>query len=187
MAGSLAPVGDCYTPADYPGPEVARATYRDLARWMAKAGADLLLLETHITLDEARIALKAAAHTGLPTLVSYLVDDRLNLWGGASLIAAVAAAEGGGAQGILVNCLTLPVAQKVVAALADATTLPFGVYANAGETQPSKEGTIHKAHSDEDFVVAARGWIALGAAFIGGCCGSTPRTIQALNRLLASP
>lgn len=187
VAGSLAPVGDCYTPADYPGPEVARATYRDLARWMAKAGADLLLLETHITLDEACIALKAAAHTGLPTLVSYLVDDRLNLWGGASLVAAAEAARQGGAQGILINCVTLAVAHKAVKALAEITTLPFGVYANAGRTQPSREGIIHQAHSDEDFVAAAREWIATGATMIGGCCGTTPDTIRALNRLLASP
>ncbi len=187
VAGSLAPVGDCYTPGDYPGPEVARATYRDLARWMARAGADLLLLETHITLDEARIALQAAAHTGLPTLVSYLVDDELNLWGGASLAAAAEVARAGGAQGILINCVTLAVARKAVEALAGTTTLPFGVYANAGRTQPTREGVIHQSHSDEEFVAAAREWIATGATMIGGCCGTTPDTIRGLSRLLASP
>ncbi|MCH7520283.1 MAG: homocysteine S-methyltransferase family protein [Candidatus Marinimicrobia bacterium] len=187
VAGSLAPVGDCYTPADYPGPDVAWATYRDLARWIAEAGADLLLLETHITLDEARIALEAAAPTGLPTLVSYLVNGELNLWGGASLAAAAEVARQGGAQGIMINCVTLAVANKAVKALAETTTLPFGVYANAGRSQPSREGVIRQRHSDGNFVAAAREWITSGASLIGGCCGTTPNTIRALNRLLASP
>ena len=187
VAGSLAPVGDCYTPDDYPGDDVARSTYRDLTRWMAEAGADLVLLETHITLDEARIALQAAAQTGLPALVSFLVDEELNLWGGPSLGAAAEAARQGGAQGVLVNCLTLAVAHEAVKALAETATLPFGVYANAGRSQPSREGVVHPTHSDENFVAAAREWIATGASLIGGCCGTTPDTIRALNRLIASP
>lgn len=184
VAGSLAPVGDCYSPADYPGPEAARATYDESAQWLAEAGVDLLLLETHITLEEAVLALAAAHRTGLPTWVSYLVDERLNLLGGASLPAAIAAAEGGGAQGVLINCVSLAVAHEAVQALAGATTLPFGVYANAGRTQPSREGIIHQTHSNEDFVAAARDWIAAGATMIGGCCGTTPETIRALAPLM---
>lgn len=185
VAGSLAPVGDCYTPGDYPGADIADRTYWELARWMAAAGTDVLLLETHITLEEMLIALKAAASTGLPALVSFLISEDLKLWGGASLREAVKAAEGEGARGILINCVTLPVARKGVEALTNLTTLPYGVYANAGRSQPSAEGSIEEYVPDEEFAAAARGWVDLGARIIGGCCGTTPHTIARLHRNLS--
>ncbi len=182
VAGSMAPVGDCYTPGDYPGADIARKTYRELAEWLAAAGADLLLLETHITLEEALIALAAATDTGLPVLVSYLINDDLKLWGGVSLSEAVRAAEEKGARGIMVNCVTLPVAQKGVEALSNLTALPYGVYANAGRSQPAAEGIIEEFVTDEEYATAARGWLDLGARMIGGCCGTTPHTITLLRR-----
>ena len=182
VAGSMAPVGDCYTPADYPSPEVAGTTYRELARWLADAGADLLLLETHIRLEEARIALEAATSTGLPVLVSYLINDDLRLWGGAALAEAVRVAEGEGVQGILVNCVTLPVARKGVEALSNLVSRPYGVYANAGRSQPSAEGAIKTYVPDEEYIAAAQGWADLGARMIGGCCGTTPHTIALLRQ-----
>ncbi len=186
VAGSLAPVGDCYDPAAYPGDTTARATYGQLAPWLAEDGADLLLLETQITLREARVALEAATTTGLPVLVSYLVDRHLRLWDGTPLPAAVQLAEHAGAHSVMINCVTLPVAAAAVEALASMARLPFGIYANAGRSQPSTEGVIEELLPDEEFVTAAAGWVAAGARFIGGCCGTTPATIKLLARRLAA-
>ncbi len=186
VAGSMAPVGDCYSPGAYPGDRVAAATYGELAGWLAHDGVDLLLLETHITLAEANIALRAATATGLPTLVSFLVDGALRLWGGAPLSAAIADAEQGGAQGVLINCVTLPVARLGVAALARMTSLPFGVYANAGRAQPTMEGTLDELVPDNEFLVDVDQWLAVGARMIGGCCGTTPATISALAQHLSN-
>lgn len=186
VAGSLAPVGDCYLPGDYPGADVARKTYRELARWLAAAGVDLLLLETHITLEEALLALAAAAGTGLPVLASCLINEDLQLWGGASLSEAVRFAEGEGAQGILINCVSLPLARKGVEALSNLTTLPYGVYANAGRSRPSAEGVIEEYVPDEEFGAAALDWLDLGARMIGGCCGTTPHSIAVLRRSVSS-
>ncbi|MFB0515442.1 MAG: homocysteine S-methyltransferase family protein [Candidatus Neomarinimicrobiota bacterium] len=186
VAGSLAPVGDCYNPGDYPGAETADITYRELARWLAEYGADVLLLETHITLAEALIAVQAAVKTGLPVLISFLIDEDLKLWSGdAPLSEAVRAAEGEGAQGILVNCVTLPVARQGVETIADLTTLPYGAYANAGRSRPSAEGSITELVPDEEFAAAAQEWIDLGARMIGGCCGTTPRTIALVHQKLS--
>ncbi len=184
VAGSVAPVGDGYTPGDYPGADIAQKTYRELVEWLAAAGADLLLLETHITLEEALIALAAATGTGLPVLVSFLINEDLKLWGGGSLSEAVRAAEGEGARGIMINCVTLPVTRKGIKALSNLTALPYGAYANAGRSQPSVEGALEELVTDEEYATAARGWLDLGARVIGGCCGTTPHTIAILHRLL---
>ena len=184
VAGSMAPVGDCYTVADYPGQEQADRTYRELAASLAAAGADLALVETHINLEEALLALDAAAAVGLPVMVSFLVDNHLRLWGGEPLTQAVAAVTNRGARAVLVNCVTLDIAQPAVAALADCATVPFGIYANAGHSQPALDGTITSLHSDEQFVDAALEWVRLGARLVGGCCGTTPATISLLRHRL---
>ena len=184
VAGSLAPVGDCYTVKDYPGRNVAHHTYRELCGWLAEAGADLALVETQINLEEALLALEAATAMGLPALVSFLVDEQLCLWTGTPLTKAVQAARERGASGVLVNCVTLDIAQKAAEHLAEITSLPFGLYANAGRSQPAVDGTMADLYPDEQFVAAALGWVRLGARLVGGCCGTTPATIRLLRRRL---
>lgn len=184
IAGSLAPVGDCYTPSDYPGRDIAQDTYKELAQWLATTGVDLLLLETHIMLEEAHIALETCRDTGLPVLVSYLIDEDMKLWAGASLIEAVKVAEGEGAQGIMINCVTLPIALKGVETLSRVTKLPYGVYANAGHDKPVAGGSINRRVADEQYAFAARHWHDMGASMIGGCCGTTPSTITAICQQL---
>jgi homocysteine S-methyltransferase len=186
VAGSLAPVADCYTPADYPGRSIAENTYTELASWLHAAGADLLLLETHITFEEVQCALEAARQTGLPLWVSFLIDKEMCLWDGTPLRKAVTLAENKGAQAVLVNCVTLDIARKGVEQLGKVTSLPFGIYANAGITQPSVDGTIRDHVEDAAFAEAVQEWVAAGAHIVGGCCGTTPATIAALKSALYS-
>ena len=143
-------------------------------------------VNTDASATDLLIILQAFAGSEYPPAV-LLNEGYPGLLGGASLAAAAEVTRQGGAQGIMINCVTLAVANKAVKALAETTTLPFGVYANAGRSQPSREGVIRQRHSDGNFVAAAREWITSGASLIGGCCGTTPNTIRALNRLLASP
>ncbi|MFC1480858.1 homocysteine S-methyltransferase family protein [Candidatus Neomarinimicrobiota bacterium] len=180
VAGSIPPVGDCYTPADYPGAAVARKTYGELIPWIAEAGAQLFLLETHINLEEALIALDLATSTGLPVLVSFLVDSQMKLYSGTPLSTAVQAVESAGASGVLVNCITLPLTADAVTSLNATTSLPYGVYANGSISQPAIDGTITELETVENFLSAAAMWLQLGCTFIGGCCGTTPAIIAAL-------
>ncbi|MFC1618567.1 homocysteine S-methyltransferase family protein [Candidatus Neomarinimicrobiota bacterium] len=184
VAGSLAPVADCYTPNDYPGRIIAENTYTELSSWLLEAGVDLLLLETHITFEEVQCVLDAAQQTDLPIWISFLIDQDLCLWDGTPLQKAVALAEQKGAQAVLINCVTLDIAHNGVEALNTATSLPFGIYANAGHSHPSKDGTISEYVEDADFAAAAQSWVAAGAHIVGGCCGTTPTTISRLKATL---
>jgi len=186
VAGSMAPVADCYTPADYPGDASAESIYDELAHWLMEAGADMLLVETHITLAESALALERARTTGLPVAASFLVDESMRLWGGAPLQEAVRTAEAAGVAAILVNCVTLPTGAIALQALKELTRLPVGVYANAGLISPEKDGAIEKTYPDQEFVVAALQWVDAGAKLIGGCCGTTPATIKAVKEALST-
>lgn len=184
VAGSMAPMDDCYLPEKYPGKKVAREGYNLLASWLKDAGADLALVETQINLEEARLALQAAVNNGLAVIVSFLVDENQLLWSGGSLSEAIAMVEDEGAAAVMVNCLTLPLAGEAVKVLAENATLPFGVYANAGKSHPEIDGTIHEYYSDEAYTTSAGEWITAGARLVGGCCGTTPATLRKLQEVI---
>lgn len=184
VAGSMAPLDDCYLPEKYPGKKIAREEYNLLASWLRDAGADLALVETQINMEEARLALQAAVKNGLPAIVSFLVDENQLLWGGGHLSEAIAMVEREGAAAVMVNCLTLPLTSEAVKVLAENATLPFGVYANAGKSHPEIDGTIHEYYSDDDYTIFAGEWITAGAMLVGGCCGTTPATLRKLRGVI---
>ena len=44
IAGSIAPLEECYEPSLFPGQDIAIKEYRELARWLLEAGVDMLSL-----------------------------------------------------------------------------------------------------------------------------------------------
>src|SRR5690349_8204146 len=56
VAGSMAPLEDCYRPDLRPPPDVARREHEEHARELAGAGCDLLLVETVAASDEGLAA-----------------------------------------------------------------------------------------------------------------------------------
>ncbi|MCL4504529.1 MAG: homocysteine S-methyltransferase family protein [Chloroflexi bacterium] len=188
IAGSIAPVEDCYSPDLVPRDEsVLLAEHTALAQQLAEAGCDVLLLETMNTVREAAAAARAAAQTGLPVWVSFMLGHDNRLLGGESLHDAVAAVLPYRPQAVLLNCL--PVAQVsgalalLQAEVGAASGIRIGVYANAGhvgEQGWSMEGGVNP----QDYAAAAIEWQAAGASIIGGCCGTTPQHIRAVAERL---
>src|SRR5712671_3811569 len=63
VAGSIAPLEDCYRPDLRPLPAQASREHLEHARALAEAGCDLLLVETVAAADEGLAAVAAAAAT----------------------------------------------------------------------------------------------------------------------------
>ncbi len=72
VAGSIAPLEDCYSPHLVPPDAELAAEHAEMARCLAEAGVDVLLVETMNTIREARLAAEAARATGLPLMVSFV-------------------------------------------------------------------------------------------------------------------
>lgn len=181
VAGSMAPVEDCYTPGLVPAAAELDTEHGALARTLADAGVDLLLIETMNTVREAVSAARAAARTGKPLWVSFTLGEDGALLSGESLSSAVAAVRPFQPQAVLVNCV--PVAQIAAALtqlLVTAEGLPFGVYGNVGHVDDTVGWTLTDAVTPEQYAKAARGWRAQGASIIGGCCGTHPGHIRAI-------
>ena len=182
VAGSMAPLEDCYRPDLRPSPLQAHREHALQATVLREAGCDLLLVETVAAADEGLAALEAALSTGLPTWVSAQVAPGGTLPDGSELSAFFRAAAMAGAQALLVNCTPPDGIDLAMDALARCG-LPFGAYAHFGETDPACGWTEGPSLSPVEYAERASRWAARGALLLGGCCGTTPAHIAQLARL----
>lgn len=191
VAGSIAPVEDCYSPHLVPQDRaILLAEHTELAHTLAEAGCDLLLIETMNTVREAVAATQAAAATGLPVWASFMLGPDNHLLSGEPLRDAVRAVLPFGLQAVLVNCI--PVAQVAAALVAlrqaiapIAPGIRIGAYANAGHVDACGDWSMAQAVQPQDYARAAREWLDRGASIVGGCCGTTPEHVRALVALLS--
>jgi S-methylmethionine-dependent homocysteine/selenocysteine methylase len=189
IAGSIAPLDDCYLPTFETPPEVARAEHRAQAANLAAAGVDLIMVETMPTVTEAEIVLRAAVETGRPATVGFVcaMPDRgepVRLLSGETLDDAVARVSSLAPAAIFVNCAAPPVITAALRELRDLTTLPIGAYANVGHVDDGRGWSPDGGVTGERYAEYAAAWIALGARVVGGCCGTHPEHTAALRRLI---
>lgn len=181
VAGSLAPLEDCYRP-DL-SPRDPRPEHRAMARALAAAGVDLLLCETFPHVGEALIAVEEAAATGLPVWLALTAGPDGSLLTAKVVGEGARAAASRGARAVLVNCtaasLTLPYVEAIGEQLAGA--VPFGAYANAGGADEGW-GAADDPAAVARYLDFARAWVDCGATITGSCCGTGPAHIAALAR-----
>ena len=180
VAGSLAPLEDCYSPQN--SPANCRDEHRQMAEALAEEDVDVILCETFPHEQEALVAVEEAVRTGKPTWLALTAGPEGTLLSPETLRNTAKAARDRGATMLLVNCVAATKTQAYVEALADLGT-PFGAYANAGRFD---EGLGWGAASDgaPAYLRFALEWIRCGATLVGGCCGTGPLHIAALARAL---
>jgi len=182
IAGSMAPLEDCYRPDLVPPDAELREEHRELASRLARAGVDLILLETMGTIREALAACEAAVNTGKETVVSFTLDPKGNLLGGESLSDAVRTLERLSPAAFSLNCVAPRGLKEPVTTLRSLTKLPIFVYGNIGREEGDRHGWEFIRDIDEKaYASFAAEWITEGAAVVGGCCGTTPEYIRILK------
>ncbi len=184
VAGSLAPIEDCYRP-DLSPPD-PRPEHREMARALADAGCDLLLCETFPHVGEALVAVEEAAATGVETWLSLTAGPSADLLAPDAIGAGAEEAARRGARAVLVNCVPATRTLDFVRALRSAG-VPFGAYANAGAAD-ERIGWLSPEETDlaaERYADLAQGWVDAGATIVGACCGTGPKHTAALARRFA--
>ena len=190
VAGSLAPLEDCYSPELVPPQAECEREHSEMARHLASAGVDVILVETMNTIREAQAAVRAARATGLPVLASVVCRSDGRLFSGETVTAAVQALAGLGVAGLLVNCtpsatIHQPFAELRAAAASQPARVPLtGLYANIGHTDDITGWTSTQDVAPLEYAQLASGWLSQGANLVGGCCGTTPSHIAALRVIL---
>jgi homocysteine S-methyltransferase len=185
IAGSMAPLEDCYTPELTPSREDLLKEHYAYAKDLIEGGVDFLLLETMITLQETMAAVQAAEKLAFPFAVSFCVNQQGKLLGGETLEQAVKAVEPYNPLFIGINCVSPEVATQILQALREMTNRPLSVYAQGDGGPDDKQGwEFTEEKNREHYVTRARQWIEEGAQVIGGCCGTNPAYIERLRALL---
>ncbi len=185
IAGSVSPLEHCYHPELAPRGDDGYAEHLESVRLLTEAGVDLLVIETMNTIDEARAALRAARTSGLDVVVGFCCARGGRLLSGESVREAVQTLDPLAPTAYAINCTPPPLTTRAVADLATATATPFGAYANVGEWSDGTWARVFGAEFIFDvdpgmYLQHAMSWRDLGAAFIGGCCGTGPEHVRRL-------
>jgi S-methylmethionine-dependent homocysteine/selenocysteine methylase len=181
IGGSFAPLEDCYEPSFVPNATELAHEHGQLAQWLADDGVDFLLAETINALTEAKAMASAAEATGLPYIVSFVVDPDAKLLDGTLILDAIKETNGNNCIGFGINCRPIDVLDSAYSKLAsykgNLSLYPNGIgrpHDDLGWRFDNNEDSIEK------FVSTALRWKNNGAKMIGGCCGTTPDYISAL-------
>ena len=181
IVGSLGPTGRFIVPLGDLEFEDAYQSFYEQAKTLADAGADYLLFETCIDIQEMRAGLLAAKDaTSLPIIcqLSYSEDGRTVT--GTDPQTAAITLEALGADIIGVNCSLGPQELvPIVKTLAENCSVPISVLPNAGMPRLENGKTIFPM-GPEEFASWGAKLVAAGATYLGGCCGTTPAHIKAL-------
>jgi S-methylmethionine-dependent homocysteine/selenocysteine methylase len=185
VAGSLSPLEDCYRPDLVPENSALAREHSAQARFLAEAGVDLLLAETHNTVREAVAAARAARETGLPFVVSMVTDGSGRLLSGEPLSEAAEELLPLEPDALGINCVPAGRLAGDLAALAAAAPgRLLAAYGNLGLPAEGPGWTFTDELAPEDYAREAARWLGLGARIVGGCCGTTPAHTQALRTAL---
>ena len=185
VAGSMGPTGGFIKPLGELDFDEVYQNYYEQAKALATAGADYILIETCIEIQEMRAALLAAKDAcDLPVIcqLSFSEDGRTVTGTDPQSAAIILSAMG--ADVIGANCSLGPEQLvPIVKELAENCSCPISIQPNAGMPHLVDGKTVFPM-TPEDFGKWAPELVKAGATFIGGCCGTTPAHIKAIKEAL---
>ncbi len=177
VALDMGPLGEMLEPLGDLTFEEGYETYQKLVLAGAKAGADLVVIETMTDLYEVRAAVLAAKENcDLPVLVSMSFDEGGRTFTGTSLEAMAVCLEGLGVDAMGINCSLGPdQIYPMIRQLQEYTDLPVFAKPNAGLPDPA---TGAYNITPDQFAETMQPYIRSGVNLLGGCCGTSPDYIR---------
>lgn len=184
VAGDLTMTGEQLKPMGNMEQETLIDVYKEQILALEAAGVDLLVVETMMSLAEARAALIAAKEVcDLPVMISMTFEaDGRTLYGTDAKTAAVVL-ESLGASAVGVNCSTGPAhMRQIVREMLESTrSIPVIAKPNAGLPFLDEQGNTCYNMEAEEFAEEMKLLTEAGATILGGCCGTTPSFIKSLR------
>ncbi len=184
VAGSLAPLEDCYRPDLTPANDILHQEHRRQARLLANAQVDFILVETQNNIREACIAAEMALSQGRSVWVSLIPRDGQTLFSGEPLREAVRAIARLEPEAILVNCCLPSVACEAVRIVHEEWAGARGAYPNFGIPENESDSDFSDSLSPAKFAEWGAQLLESGVHIIGGCCGTQPAHIAALSKTM---
>ena len=185
VALDMGPTGRLLKPAGDFEFDAAYDAFAELVSTGAKAGADVVAIETMgDTLELKAAVLAAKENCSLPTIATVALGNDGRLLTGADIECTATILDGLRVDAIGLNCgfgpdIMLPFVQR----LARVTSTPIAVKPNAGLPKTENGRTVFTV-GPEEFAKDVLELVKAGASIVGGCCGTTPEHIAAVTSLL---
>ncbi|MBR3835012.1 MAG: homocysteine S-methyltransferase family protein [Lachnospiraceae bacterium] len=159
--------------------------YKEQATALYEAGVDLFVVETMMSLAEARAAVIAIKEVcDLPIMVSLTFNEDGKTLFGSTPEASVVVLQSLGASAVGINCSTGPKEmQTLIKEMLKYAKVPIFAKPNNGKPELIDGKTSYRM-TPEEFAQLGRELVDLGVNAIGGCCGTTPKHISVLKSLV---
>ena len=180
VALDVGPIGELMEPLGTLSFDDAYDCFRQIVTAGEEAGADLVIFETMTDLYEVKAAVLAAKeNTSLPVWVTMTFEKNGRTFAGTDPAAMALTLDGLGVDALGVNCSLGPEdLVPMVRSIRERTSLPVIVKPNAGLPDP-RTGTY--AMTPEGFTRQMAVFPKMGIHIMGGCCGTQPSFINALQ------
>lgn len=192
VALDLSPLGQLLQPLGQLSFDQAYDLFKEQVVAGVAAGVDLILIETMIDTYELKAAVLAAQEaSGLPVVATVAINEQGRLLNGADGACVCALLEGLGVDVLGFNCGAGPLeVAPYIKTLATYASTPLMLSPNAGLPKASAQVEEYSA-SPHEFAEQMAPLIQEYLTIAGGCCGTTPAHIRALqevcNDLMPTP
>lgn len=184
VAGNLTMTGEQLVPYGKMEFEELIDVYKEQINHLVKAGVDLLVVETMLSLQECRAAIIAIKETcDLPVMVTLTFSEDGRTLFGTDPKTAIIVLQSLGADAVGVNCSVGPKKMcEVIAQMKPYAKIPLIAKPNAGLPQLIDGKTVFSM-GPEEFAKESEHFLELGVNMIGGCCGTTVEHIAKIAEL----
>ena len=181
VAGAVGPTGTHYAYASKRGRQDASDAIAEQIDALGQAGVDIICLETFASIVELEVAVAECRRRAskIPVIAHLTFGEGQVAKGGLEPEEIAQRLVDAGAHVIGANCGAGPDVLYQIASRMVGRGAPVSVQPNAGQPAQLEGRTIYVANP-EHFGVYARRLLKSGVQLIGGCCGTTPKHIQAM-------
>ncbi len=185
VAGDMSPSGQFLEPMGDISFEELVDVYREQAEGLEDAGVDLYVVETMMTVADARAAvLGIRSVSEKPIFVTFTCDQTGRCLNGSDICAVLQIMQGMEIDAFGMNCsVGMKEMKEQIRRMKRYARIPLIVKANAG-LPIVKDGETTYDCPPEEFTAYMDELLANGAAIFGGCCGTGPEHIAALKEKL---
>lgn len=186
VAGDMTTVGRLLEPRGVIAQDDLFDAYAEQAKYLVDAGVDFIIGETLIYAEEAMVMVDAIQSVSdIAICISFSVEGDGTLPLGGHVLDAVLQLEQMGVAAAGINCSMGPdQALSVVRQLKENLSIPVIAKLNAGMPDILDDGTVAYSMDVEQYAGYMDKILDAGADLIGGCCGTTPAYVAALNQLI---
>ena len=190
IVGDIGPSGHFKPPVGKITPDEWKKSFLKQAE-VLETGIDLWHIETISDIDEMKAAIDAVKKVSSKPIISSMTYKRTKRGFftimGDSLEKCIKSQEACGVSVIGSNC-TLGSFDMIALAeeMSKLTEFPISIKPNAGQPRVEAGGKTVYDQTIDEFVKHIHKIIDIGVKIVGGCCGTSPKTINEIKKLIQS-